>query len=144
MRTSPALGSGSAPSQTSRPSGPPFRLIHTCRLAAPLRSAPPACEHEQVRTSRAVATAGFTALIACATARPPSAAPDVPRAVQVEGPGLLFELLYTSADEPQISRIRSGLLAVGPRLSRWGSFRQGVWIRVFPDHDSLEEAGDRR
>jgi hypothetical protein len=113
-------------------------------MAAPLRSAPPACEHELVRISRTIATAGLATLIACATARPPPAAPDVPRAVQVEGPGLLFELLYTSADEPQISRIRSGLLAAGPQLSRWGSFRQGVSIRVLPDHDSLEEAVERR
>ena len=90
-----------------------------------------------------VATLGPAALFACATVRPP-AAKDVPLAAQVEAPGLLFEVLYTTADAPELARIREGLLSAGPRLSRWGSFRQGVWVRVFPDHQSLEEAVDRR
>ena len=96
-----------------------------------------------MRISRVVATLGPAALLACATVRPP-AAKDVPLAAQVEAPGLLFELLYTSADAPEVARIREGLLSAGPRLLRWGRFRQGVWIRVFPDHQSLEEAVDRR
>ena len=96
-----------------------------------------------MRISRVVASLGPAALLACATVRPP-AANDVPLAAQVEAPGLLFQLLYTSADAPEVARIRAGLLSAGPRLSRWGSFRQGVWIRVFPDHESLEEAVDRR
>ncbi len=96
-----------------------------------------------VRISRIVASLGPAALLACATVRPP-AAKDVPLAAQVEAPGLLFQLLYTSADAPEVARIRDGLLSAGPRLLRWGSFRQGVWIRVFPDHQSLEEAVDRR
>ena len=96
-----------------------------------------------VRILRVVATLVPAALLACATVRPP-AAKDLPLAAQVEAPGLLFELLYTSADAPEVARIREGLLSAGPRLLRWGSFRQGVWIRVFPDHQSLEEAVDRR
>ncbi len=103
----------------------------------------PACEHGLVRLSRIVASLGPAALLACATARPP-ATNDVPLAAQVEAPGLLFQLLYTPADAPEVARIRDGLLSAGPRLLRWGSFRQGVWIRVFPDHQSLEEAVDRR
>ena len=96
-----------------------------------------------MRISRIVASLGPAALLACATVRPP-AGNDVPLAAQVEAPGLLFEVLYTSADAPEVARIRDGLLSAGPRLLRWGSFRQGVWIRVFPDHQSLEEAVDRR
>jgi hypothetical protein len=94
-----------------------------------------------VRTSRIVATLGPAFLLACATARP---ARDVSFAERVEGPGLLFEVQYTRADVRELPRIESGLLAVGPRLSRWGSFREGVFVRVFPDHDSLERAVDRR
>lgn len=96
-----------------------------------------------MRISRIVATLGPAALLACATARTP-AAKDVSLAAQVEAPGLLFQVVYTPADAPEVSRIRDGLLSAGPRLQRWGSFRQGVWIRVFPDHASLEEAVDRR
>ena len=96
-----------------------------------------------MRTSRLVAALGPALLLACATARPPSAAKDVSLAARVQGPGLLFELLYTRADEPEVGRITAGLLSVGPRLSRWGRFRQGVWVRVFPDHESLEAAVDR-
>jgi len=97
-----------------------------------------------VRTSRIVATLGPAAMLACATARAPSAARDVPLVERVQAPGLLFELIYLPADEVEIGRIRSGLLSVGPHLQRWGSFRQGLWIRVFPDHDSLEAAVERR
>jgi hypothetical protein len=93
-------------------------------------------------TSRIVATIGSAALLACATARAPGR--DVPLAERVQAPGFLFDVLYTSADAPEVPRIRGGLLLAGPRLLRWGSFRQGVWIRVFPDHASLEEAVDRR
>ncbi|MCA1825545.1 MAG: hypothetical protein ABR567_07035 [Myxococcales bacterium] len=95
-----------------------------------------------MRTSRLVATLGPAFLLACATTRPQ--ATDVSLAARVQGPGLLFEVLYSKADERELARIESGLLAVGPRLSRWGSFREGVWIRVFPDHESLERAVDRR
>jgi hypothetical protein len=95
-----------------------------------------------VRISRVAATLGPAVLLACATARPQ--ATDVPLATRVQGPGLLFEVLYSKADKRELKRIEAGLLSVGPRLSRWGSFREGVRIRVFPDHDSLERAVDRR
>ena len=73
-----------------------------------------------MRISRMVASLGPAALLACATVRPP-AANDVPLAAQAEAPGLLFELLYTSADAPEVARIRAGLLSAGPRLLRWAA-----------------------
>ena len=82
-------------------------------------------------------------LAACATARTPGTTRQLPLAARVQAPGLLFELLYTQPDNVEVGRIGSGLLAAGPRLARWGTFRQGVWIRVYPDHDSLESALDR-
>ena len=81
-------------------------------------------------------------LLACAHGRP--AANDVSLAERIEAPGLLFEVVYTAADQREVSRIEKGLLSVGPTVSRWGSFREGIWIRVMPDHDSLEQAVDRR
>jgi hypothetical protein len=81
---------------------------------------------------------------ACATARVPSVARDVPISEQVQAPGLLFEVVYTPPDAEVLPQIREALLAAGPRLARWGSFRQGVHIRLFPDHDALEAAVDRR
>ena len=83
-------------------------------------------------------------LLACATARPLSTARETTLAAEVQAPGLLFELQYTKADEAQVQRIQRGLLSIAPRLSRWGTFRQGVYIRVYPDHDALEAAVDRR
>jgi len=97
-----------------------------------------------VRTTRLLATLGPAVLLACATARTPSTLRETPLAAQVEAPGLLFEVLYTPSDAGEVQRIERGLLAVGPKLSRWGSFSQGVYIRVFPDHDALEAAVDRR
>ncbi len=95
-----------------------------------------------MRISRIVATIGPAVLLACATARAPGK--GVPLAERVQAPGLLFDVLYTSADAQEVARIRGDLLSAGPRLFRWGNFRQGVWIRVIPDHASLEEAVDRR
>lgn len=97
-----------------------------------------------MRISRLSAALGPALLVACATARTPSTARDVTLASQVQAPGLLFEVLYTPPDAGELLRIQRGLLSAGPRLSRWGSFRQGVYIRVFPDHDALEAAVDRR
>jgi hypothetical protein len=82
-------------------------------------------------------------LAACATARTPSTERKEPLAARVQAEGLLFEVLYTEPDHVEVARIGSGLLAAGARLSRWGSFRQGVLVRVFPDHDTLEAALDR-
>jgi hypothetical protein len=96
-----------------------------------------------VRTSRLLATLCPAVLLACATARTPTTAGEAPLAARVQAPGLLFELLYTSPDEREVARITSGLLSVGPQLSRWGTFRQGVVIRVFPDHEALEAAVKR-
>jgi hypothetical protein len=94
-----------------------------------------------VRFLRIVAALGLFTLLACATARPSK---DVPLAARIQAPGLLFEVQYGAADAKEVSRIEAGLLSAGQRLSRWGTFRQGVWVRVYPDHQSLEEAVDRR
>jgi hypothetical protein len=99
---------------------------------------------DDVRKTRLFATLGPAVLLACATARPLSTGSETPLAAEVQAPGLLFEVLYTAADAAQVQRIQRGLLAIGPRLSRWGSFRQGVYIRIYPDHDALEAAVDRR
>ena len=82
-------------------------------------------------------------LAACAHAPTPSTERSLPLAARVQSEGLLFELLYTEPDHAEVARIGSGLLAAGARLSRWGTFRQGVWVRVYPDHDTLEAALDR-
>lgn len=95
-----------------------------------------------LRTRLAAASTLF--LIACATGRPLSTARETPLAAEVQAPGLLFEVLYTRPDASEVARIQRGLLTIGPRLSRWGTFRSGVYIRVYPDHDSLEAAVDRR
>jgi hypothetical protein len=121
-----------------------LRVITTCRIAPPLREGRTVCEHVRVRITRLLSALGPALLIACATARTPSTGRDVPLAAQVEAPGLLFQVLYTPPDAGEVARIERGLLAVGTRLSRWGSFRQGVYIRVFPDHQALEAAVDRR
>jgi len=58
----------------------------------------------------------------------------------VQGPGLLFEVLYTGADAREVPRIEQGLLLAGVRVARWGSFREGVFVHVLPDHAALEDA----
>ncbi|HET7786412.1 MAG TPA: hypothetical protein VFL36_10595 [Myxococcales bacterium] len=67
----------------------------------------------------------------------------MPLAARVEAKGLLVEVLYTPADAAEAQRIRRGLLLAAPQLSRWGSFRQGIRLRVFPDHESFERAANR-
>jgi hypothetical protein len=57
---------------------------------------------------------------------------------------LLFEVQYAPADATEIPRVERALIAAGPRLSRWGEFRHGVFIKLLPDHDALEAAVDRR
>ncbi len=102
---------------------------------------PPFIQRSQVRFGLALCAA---ILAACAhTARTPSTERTLPLAARVQAPGLLFELLYTEPDQVEVARIGNGLLAAGARLSRWGTFRQGVWIRIYPDHDTLEVALDR-
>ncbi len=96
-----------------------------------------------VRLPRLLAL-GPALLLACATARPAATGADQQMAARVQAPGLLFELDYTQPDGEEVARIGSGLLAAGPRLLRWGGFRQGVFIHVVPDHAALEAAIDRR
>jgi len=66
-----------------------------------------------------------------------------PLAARVETQGLLVEVLYTAPDTGEAQRIRADLFHVGPQVSRWGTFRHGISIRVYPDHDSFEEASNR-
>jgi hypothetical protein len=116
----------------------------TCRICASLQRTRIRCDDGLVLRSRLLAIAGPAVLLACATARTPTTAPSAPLAARVEAPGLLFELLYTDADAREVARIERGLLAASARVARWGSFREGVFVHVFPDHASLEDAVDRR
>jgi hypothetical protein len=95
-----------------------------------------------VRPSRLLAL-GPALLLACAHALPAGAPIDQQLTARVQAPGMLFELSYTQPDGAEVARIGSGLLAAGPRIARWGTLRQGVRIRVYPDHESLERAVDR-
>ena len=61
----------------------------------------------------------------------------------MHAPGMLFQVFYQKADAAQMQRLRSELTSVAPRLSRWGTFRQGVVIQVHPDHAALEESVNR-
>jgi hypothetical protein len=110
----------------------------------PLRALRNRCNDASVRLSRLLAAAGSALLLACATARTPSTPHETPLAARVQAEGLLFEVLYTAADAAEIPRIEQGLLAAGARVGRWGAFRAGVSVHVFPDHGSLEEAVERR
>jgi len=80
----------------------------------------------------------LAALAGCAVPRLSSTPEETPLAVEVRGPGLLFEVRYPRDDAGEAGRIGGGLLAAGPRLSRWGRFRHGVTVRVLPDHEALE------
>ncbi|TMA14287.1 MAG: hypothetical protein E6J84_11455, partial [Deltaproteobacteria bacterium] len=80
-----------------------------------------------MRPLRILAIAGPAVLLACATPGRRSTAPESPLAARVEGPGLLFEVLYSGADAREVPRIEQGLLTAGARVARWGSFREGVY-----------------
>ena len=96
-----------------------------------------------MRFLRIIAIAGLAILLACATPARRSTAPESPLAARVEGPGLLFEVLYSGADVREVPRIEQGLLVAGARVARWGNFREGVYVHLLPDHASLEDAVDR-
>jgi hypothetical protein len=109
-----------------------------------LRATGDRCDDASVRIPRLLAATGPAVLLACATARTPSTPRETPLAARVQAPGLLFEVIYTAPDAPEVPRIERGLLAAGTRVGRWGSFREGIAVHVLPDHASLEEAVDRR
>jgi len=94
--------------------------------------------------TRSATVAALALLAACATNRPHNTLREAPLAARVQAAGLLFELQYTQVDSAEVGRIGSTLLAAGPQLTRWGSFRQSVRIRIFPDHDSLELELDKK
>src|SRR4051812_12248171 len=75
---------------------------------------------------------------ACAGPRLSSTPEEAPLAAYVRGPGLLFDVRYPRDHADEAARIGGGLLAAGPRLSRWGKFRHGVTVRILPDHETLE------
>ena len=93
---------------------------------------------------RLLASAAPAVLLACATARTPSTPRETPLVNRVVAPGLLFEVAYGRADAQELPRIEQGLLAASARVARWGSFREGILVRVLPDHAALEEAVDRQ
>ena len=101
------------------------------------------CDDAGVRSLRALAIAAPAVLLACATPGRRSTTPESPLVAEVQGPGLLFELRYTGVDAREVPRIEHALLAAGARVARWGSFREGVYVHLLPDHASLEEAVDR-
>jgi hypothetical protein len=101
------------------------------------------CDDAGVRLLRLLAIAGPPVLLACATPARRSTSAEPPLTARVQAPGLLFEVLYTGADAQEVPRIEQGLLIAGTRVARWGSFREGVFIHVLPDHAALEEAVDR-
>jgi len=115
----------------------------TCRIVASLRRSANSCEHGGVRAFRVLATAALALHLACATARP-STAPGTPLAVRVEAQGIAFRVVYRAEDASEVPRVEAALLRASGSAIRWGSFRESVTIRVFPDHLSLEEAVDRR
>jgi hypothetical protein len=80
----------------------------------------------------------LAALAGCAAPRLSNTADEVALATEVRAPGLLFDIQYLRADGEEAARIEAGLLAAGPRLRRWGSFRHGVKVRILPDHEALE------
>src|SRR5438128_7921105 len=80
----------------------------------------------------------LAAVAGCAVPRLSSTPDEAPLAVEFRGPGLLFEVRYPRDHAVEAARIGGGLLAAGPRLSRWGKFQHGVTLRLLPDHESLE------
>src|SRR5437868_4609169 len=75
---------------------------------------------------------------ACAVPRASNTPEEISVIDEVAGPGLLFDVRHYRDDSDDAARIAARLLAAGPHLSRWGSFRHRVSIRVFPDHAALE------
>jgi len=98
------------------------------------------CDDAGVRLLRLLAIAGPPVLLACATPARRSTSAEPPLSARVQGPGLLFEVVYTGADAREVPRIEQGLLLAGVRVARWGSFREGVFVHVLPDHAALEDA----
>ena len=80
----------------------------------------------------------LAAVAGCAVPRLSSTPDEAPLAVEVRGPGLLFEVHYPRDHAEEAATIGGGLLAAGPRLSRWGRFSHGVTVRILPAHESLE------
>lgn len=79
-------------------------------------------------------------LLGCSAARSSSTVRELPLASRVETPGLLFEVRFSDGDHEEADRIGRCLLNAGPRLARWGDFKSGVVVRVYPSHDALEAA----
>jgi hypothetical protein len=85
----------------------------------------------------------IAAVLACA-ARGPSTMPSgAPLALDATAPGIRVQVQYDAADREEAEQVREAVLASGRALQRWGAFRIGVALRVYPDHDALEDAVDR-
>ncbi len=97
------------------------------------------------KLSRAAASLCSTCLCAvlalgCSAARTPNTVRDLPLKSRVQQPGLLFEVRYAEPDQEEADRIARLLLKVGPRLARWGEFRNGVLVRLYATHAALEQS----
>src|SRR3954469_18472461 len=85
----------------------------------------------------------IAAVLACA-ARGPSIMPaGAPLALDATAPGIRVQVQYDAPDREEAQRVREAVLASGRALQRWGAFRVGVALRVYPSHDALEDAVDR-
>jgi hypothetical protein len=85
----------------------------------------------------------IAAVLACA-ARGPSTTPSPPAlALDATAPGIRVQVQYDATDGDEAERVREAVLASGPALHRWGAFRVPVSVRVFPNHDMLEDAVER-
>ncbi|HEY8211115.1 MAG TPA: hypothetical protein VIG99_26710 [Myxococcaceae bacterium] len=55
-----------------------------------------------------------------------------------------FQLAYGIGDEPSLGVLERAIRAASPRLARWGVLRVPVRVLVFPSHEALEAAVNRR
>jgi hypothetical protein len=95
------------------------------------------------RRAGMVGLQAIAAAFACA-ARGPSTMPlPRPLALDASAPGIRVQVQFDPLDEREAERVREAVLASRPALQRWGAFRLGVALRVFPDHDALEDAVER-
>jgi hypothetical protein len=84
----------------------------------------------------------------CATSRgsrPSEAAPSqaAADAVLVETPVGSFRLEAPASEGDGAQKVGQAVRNAGPKLSRWGTLREPVIVRVHPNHKSLERAARR-
>ncbi|OJH40065.1 hypothetical protein [Cystobacter ferrugineus] len=87
----------------------------------------------------AVALGLLLTLTGCASFRR-FAAGEVALTSSWESPTGLYRIEYAPEDERELTRLVRAVDAALPRLERWGTLREPLTLRVFPDHESLEAA----